>query len=859
MRPATTTAPPAFAAALSGFGSRPALLGAQGTVTYVQLAERVHERAAEFGSARRLVMIRGGNDPETLISYLAALQGGHVAWLAAGEGLGSPVPWLEPDLIASHGPGGRGVIELGQGSAYDLHPELGLLLSTSGSTGSPRLVRLSHRNLQANAEAIARCLGITASERAATSLPMHYCYGLSVVNSHLLRGAALLLTDRSVSDPGFWELMRGGGGTSFAGVPHTFELLERVGFAAMELPSLRYVTQAGGRLAPERVRLIAGLAVRRGWRFIVMYGQTEATARMTHLPSQLARTHPASVGVPVPGGAIEIRPVPEADGPGVGEIVYRGPNVMLGYAEDRRDLSLGRTVWELCTGDLGRWGPTGLLEVVGRRSRFLKLFGLRVDLDQVERILEREGVRAACGGTDERMVVAVTGDGAPPGTARMLVRHLGLPPGSIEVVDLPELPLLPGGKTDYAELGVLASLPSGRSESPDQGVTELFREILDCDSVKDDDTFATLGGDSLSYVEMSLALEAHLGRLPGGWSDMSVAQLSAVGRRPGRGARVETNVVLRAAAVCLVVAAHMTAFWPAGGAHLLLALAGHSFARFQLGASESPRRLSRSIAGIARIAVPTSAWIALQMLLVGGYSLGAVLLVNDYTGDPSLTGGRWHYWFLEALTQILIVLTVILCIPAVRRLERRNGFALALALLALSLVFRLDLPGIGADERLAFRPHTVAWVFLLGWAAHRATTPRRRAIVTVLAIACVPGFFGDPVREAVVLGGLLLLVWVPVILMPKRAGRAIGLVAAASMYIYLTHWQLWPPLTTAMPIEVALPVTIAGGIVAWMVASRLTALTRGALRAWSRPSRAWLPGLGSQQGLRRAAAGVDQR
>lgn len=857
MRPTSELSVP-FATSLARFGSRPAILGEGETVTYAQLADRVRERAAQIGGPRRLVQIRGGNDTETLTSYLAALHAGHVAWLVGGGGSGPTTPWLRPDVVADHRPGGAGVAELRTGSAHDLHPELALLLGTSGSTGSPRLVRLSQRNLHENAVSIARSLGITGSERPVTSLPMHYCYGLSVVNSHLLCGAGLLLTGRSVTDPGFWELMHESGGTSFAGVPHTFRLLERVGFAEMEIPSLRYVTQAGGRLAPDHVLRVAALAARRGWRFVVMYGQTEATARMAHLPGQLAQRHPSAVGVPVPGGSIAIRPVPEADEPGVGEVVYRGPNVMLGYAEAPSDLSLGRTVDELRTGDLGRLGPTGLLEIVGRRSRFLKLFGVRVDLDQVEATLGRLGVLAAVAGSDERIIVAVAGEDIPPGLSRMLSEHLGLPSGSIAVRQVPELPLLPGGKTDYVAVGAAASDDVG--EAPGDSVADLFREILDCGSVADGDSFATLGGDSLSYVEMSLALEERLGRLPRNWPEMSVAQLSAVARPRGGGTRLEMNVVLRAAAIALVVATHMTAFWPAGGAHLLLALAGFSFARFHLAASDSPRPLALSAAGIARIAGPTSAWIALQALFVGGYSLGAVLLVNNYTGDPSLSGGRWHYWFLEALVQILIVLTALFCIPALRRFERRHGFALVLGLLALSLLFRLDLPGIATDERYAFRPHTVLWVFLLGWAAQRAVTWERRALVTALAAACVPGFFGEPVREMVVLGGLVLLIWVSAIPMPTLAGRAIGLVAAASMYIYLTHWQVWPLLIAVLPIGAALPLTIAAGIAAWMLASRLIPLTTRALRACRcRLPSLWPAFLRGEQGLRGAAAGVDQR
>jgi acyl-CoA synthetase (AMP-forming)/AMP-acid ligase II len=187
---------------------------------------------------------------------------------------------------------------------------------------------LSHTNLITNAAAIGDYLDIRETDRAATTLPMSYCYGLSVIHSHLLRGAGLILTDHSVVDDQFWTLFRRHRGTTFAGVPYTFELLERIGFDTMDLPHLRYLTQAGGRLSPERVRRFAELGQRRGWQLFVMYGATEATARMAYLPPELAATRPTAIGRPIPGGSFSLEPVDDwDDDPEVGELVYRGPNV----------------------------------------------------------------------------------------------------------------------------------------------------------------------------------------------------------------------------------------------------------------------------------------------------------------------------------------------------------------------------------------------------------------------------------------------------------------------------------------------------------------------------------------------------
>ncbi len=827
-----------FAADLASFGGRTAIVCDGASITYRELAARVGERAAALGEGRRLVMISGSNDLETLVTYLAALHGGHVAWLvpdASGQADSPLVSAYDPDVIVSTARGGLAIHERREGSAHELHPDLALLLGTSGSTGAPRLVRLSHENLQANAEAIVEYLGITNSERAITSLPMHYCYGLSIVNSHLLRGARLLVCNHSVADAQFWSLMRLGGGTSFAGVPHTFDLLDRVGFEDLDLPALRYVTQAGGRLAPESVRRYAELGGRRGWRLVVMYGQTEATARMAYLPPHLAAANPGAIGVPILGGSFELRDAPEVDDPGVGEIVYSGPNVMLGYADCPDDLALGRVVHTLHTGDLGRRTPTGLYEIVGRRSRFVKLFGLRIDLEEVERVLQRAGVRGVCAGTDEELVVAVAEENDPDAVAQMVADRLGIPTGRIRVHQYGQIPLLASGKPDYAAITRgPQSGPAHPAAGPEAGrrvrepgsatVAAIFRDVLNRDDVADEDTFSGLGGDSLSYVEMSIALEEVLGHVPDGWPETTVGELALLERRRGRLTQVETNVVLRAAAILLIVASHMTAFWPPGGAHLLLAIAGYSFARFQLPATDARRRLGRSIATIARIAVPTSAWIGLQMLLVGGYSVGALLLVNNYTGASALTGRRWEYWFLETLVQILIVLTAIFCIPGVRRLQLRRPFAFALAALALALVLRFDLVTMGDDVNQNFRTHTVVWLFVLGWAIQRATTSARRLAVSALVLGSVPGFFGEASREAIIVCGLLALLWLPVVPVPRPLNRVIGLVAAASMYIYLTHWQIGPLLSGPLPVGVALVVTVVAGVAVWLAVERAAAL-----------------------------------
>ncbi|MEU8526323.1 AMP-binding protein [Streptomyces sp. NPDC048629] len=850
-----------LARTLALHGDRTALVTADGEISYRDLAERVDRTALRLGTGRRLVLLPGANDVEALVVHLAALSAGHPVLLVPGdhpEAAAALTAAYDPDVVVHPGPGQWRIEERRAGSAHTLHPDLALLLSTSGSTGSPKLVRLSYENLQANAESIAEYLGIRASDRAATTLPMHYCYGLSVLHSHLLRGAGLVLAGLSVSDACFWDLFRAARGTALAGVPYTFDLLDRVGFADMDLPHLRYVTQAGGRLAPERVVRYAELGQRQGWDLFVMYGQTEATARMAYLPPELAAARPEAIGVPVPGGSFALEPVPdEGTAAGVGELVYSGPNVMLGYARTPDDLALGRTVDVLRTGDLARRTDEGLYEIVGRRSRFLKILGLRIDPRQVETMLERYGVRALCAGDDDRIVVAAV---RRPGwdvrrIRRRVTEECGLPVRAVDVRLVDELPRLVNGKPDYPAVRGLAR-PAAKagaggtdSDGADSGGADsggadsggasgadlcaLYARILDRTDVTPDNSFVGLGGDSLSYVEMSLQLEERLGHLPPNWHLTPIRELK---RRRGPGRAMETSVALRAVAIVCVVGTHIRLFEIRGGAHLLLAVAGFNFARFLLTSAERRERLRRTGRGIVRIALPCMAWTGFALLVDDDYDLTNLLLVHNLI-NPQDMGPGIHLWFVEALVYILLTMLLLLAVPAVDRAERRFPFALPVALVALGLLTRYELVGL-PDRSQITDAVTVFWLFALGWAAARTRTVPQRLLVTLAALATIPGFFpGELRRELFVMAGFALLTWLPTLPSTRRANQLAGLLAGSSLAIYLTHWQIYP-IFDDVSEPLALVASLVFGVVYASGVARLTRAVRRVTRAEPVPATA---------------------
>ncbi|HET7399648.1 MAG TPA: AMP-binding protein [Intrasporangium sp.] len=827
-RPTTPVVPLPWLHDLAQHGDRPALVTGEATVTYRALAARVDAFAGRLAGDRRLVLVEARNRVETVVAYLGALTAGHVVALVDERSVALTAALrrvYDPDVVV----GADGTPEvLRVRSRHELHPELALLLSTSGSTGSGKLVRLSWSNLAANADQIAQYLAIRDSDRAATTLPLGYCYGLSVLHSHLSRGASLLLTELSVVDECFWTLFREAGASTFAGVPHTFELLERVGFERMDLPRLRYVTQAGGRMDAGRVRHWAGVGRRRGWDLFVMYGQTEATARMAYLPPDLALEHPESVGVPVPGGDLAVED---------GELVYRGPNVMLGYATSAADLASGRTVQSLRTGDLGRRTDDGLYEVLGRRARFVKVLGHRIDLDMVEGTVRAEGIDVRCSGEDGLVVATVRPGARTP--ARGLARQArdrvaaasSCPRHAVRAVVVDEHPMLPTGKPDYRAITRLAPQPAEAADAPGAAgsVAQLYAALLGRADVGPGSTFVSLGGDSLSYVEVSIRLEERLGRLPPSWHLATVEELERevpppaheerAGWQAGWRARhtVETGIWLRALAIVLIVGTHAGVFSLQGTAHALLVLAGYHLVRFQLAHPGARARVTRALRGVARVAAPALLVISAAHFLGGYYETRNLFLLNWALGQAQL-GPPWRFWFIEALVLALAVTAGLCAVPPFNRAERRFPFAVPLALTTVSFTLRLDLFEL-PTPRMQGSALVVLFLFFLGWTAARASTHRHRVVVTVVAVATVGTFSGNPARDLLSLSVVLLVVWKPVSRVPALLLPAVRVLAASSLYIYVIHWQVLEGLWGA-----PLPATagsLLAGIAYWWVWTRL--------------------------------------
>ena len=353
---------------------------------------------------------------------------------------------------------GYSLIKTPYNNEFELHDELALLLTTSGSTGSPKLVRQSYKNIEANTKSIVKYLNIEETERAITTLPMNYTYGISIINTHLMTGACLILTEKGLMQKEFWQQLKENKATSFGGVPYTYEMLERLRFLRMDLPSLKYLTQAGGKLSPDLHEKFAKWAIENDKKFIVMYGQTEATARMAYLPCEKSLEKYGSMGIAIPGGKFSLIDengeeitTPET----VGELVYEGDNVTLGYAQCGDDLKKGdERGGRLVTGDMAKFDKDGFFYIAGRKKRFLKIYGNRVNLDETERLIKSnfKDIDCACTGIDDKMDIFITNPLYKEIVLKFISAKTGINHNAFTVNIISEIPKNEAGKTLYKEL-----------------------------------------------------------------------------------------------------------------------------------------------------------------------------------------------------------------------------------------------------------------------------------------------------------------------------------------------------------------------------------------------------------------------
>ena len=820
----------------------PALVFPGHALSYADLAARVETAAHDLRGARRLVALGAQPSADFVISYLGALAAGHAVALLPPDDEAAAETFrrdFRPEISCGLQDGTWRMTQHDRQPRAALHPDLAVMLATSGTEGRPRWVRLSRANIDANADSIVDYLGLTDRDRAPQTLPFHYSYGLSVLHSHLAAGGSLAFCGDSVIEEDFLDTAARLGCTGLSGVPFTYELLERISFRERLWPGLRYMTVAGGRLAPDLVTRYAQALSARGGAFFVMYGQTEATARMAYLPPQSAAAHPDCIGIAIPGGSFRIA---DENGntittPGEpGELFYRGPNVMMGYATHRSELARGPELDELATGDIAARTPEGFIRLVGRAKRFSKIAGLRIGHEAIEWALRSRAIVCAVTGTDEAITVHT--EAAFDDVARIAAEEAGLPQRYIHVKRHAALPRLASGKVDYRALAVAPEPTPRPAPANERDLLQDFRATFYPRAVSPRDSFESLEGDSLAYVQVSLAIETRLGRLPDGWEAMPVAELERLARgteQPPQGwfAKIESHLVLRAAAILLVVLHHATE-WPIpGGAMTLMMLVGYGFARFHREALFEGR-VSAILQPMLRNLLP-------YFVVLAGFAIAweqipwaSLFLVGNLGfADPyKHTMLPFQYWFVEAYAQLCLVTALAFSFPAVRQAVRRHPFALAFAAMIAAFALRYGVPHVyDIGLRKIFLLTYVLWLPLLGWSAYFAhRTGQKLALLAVLAVLTpYAAYYGGNWTGAWVMTllqvpVLAVLLFLPSVRLPRVTVPAVMLIAAASYHIYLFH-RIIPEmlgLDRMGPWGIAASVTV--GVVTGIAAAALQRL-----------------------------------
>ena len=337
---------------------------------------------------------------------------------------------------------------------HQLNENLSLLLPTSGSTGSPKLVRHSYENIESSAKSVAELFELNCNHKAFAFLPMYYTMGLSAIHSHLSVGATVVLIQSAMTDAGFWKALKDYEPSSLSGVPYSFEILKKLRLFRMKMPNLQFINEGGGKLSPELYDECIGFSKANDAKFIPTYGQTEGTSRMAFLDSKMVAIKKGSIGKAIPRGTLSIineQGVESFEGEASGEMIFRGPNVTLGYANKLDDLNLSdQKLGVLQTGDLAKRDADGYYFITGRKNRFLKLFGIRVSLDDVEQIvITAFNVECACSGNDEKMIILITEKNLEKQISDLIVTKTGLFHRAFSVLYVEKIPRNESGKVVF--------------------------------------------------------------------------------------------------------------------------------------------------------------------------------------------------------------------------------------------------------------------------------------------------------------------------------------------------------------------------------------------------------------------------
>jgi len=749
-------------------------------------------------------------------------------------------------------------------------------LFTSGSTGLPKCVVCSHAPLTHFVAWQEATFDLGPDDRFTLLSGLSHDPLMRDVFTPLSIGASIHVPEQALlTEPGglrqWFDAVRP---TVAHTTPPMGRLLVTTTREHPPLDELRYIFWGGDLLPPELLEDVARHAP--NVENVNFYGSTETP--------QAAGFHRATPGAPwrhVPVGRgidgfqlIVVDDDRRPRGPGeVGEIAVRSPYLSLGYlggeGPQKRDLGIGPPggAETYYTGDRGFHLPDGQIIALGRQDDQIKIRGHRVDLSEVAAALTSHADVDAAHAvvinreTNPQIVAFVAGCSLAGDADGVLLAHMAqrLPdymmPHSLQRLEV--MPLLPNGKLDREALRTLAeqppaqAAPTARPATPTEAeLVKKWSELLPWAQVSADSSFFTLGGDSLTYVEVYLATEAIVGAAPDGWQFMSIRDLAAARRQANRWfAAIDTPMLIRAVSIFLVVAGHFSFVKYAGGATAaLFAVSGFLFGGLQLPEAIETRSARPVWRVFATLLLPTflytTALFTAKLATGQNPDLSSPLLYGnfrDYSqlGPPDWGGNEFYLWFVDCILQIFLIIGASLMLLSRWRFLGLDRFGVALLLFLVGCLGRFVLPGFvfpgffehGAKPMtmVLYLPSTHLSTFMLGALAASAGTWPRRWIVVALTVpyALASSYFYGVNSGAFIATAVILMLFVRRVLMLRPVSRLVYILSGASLFIYLTHFQ-WGVILHWMNAdqEPAFQVLFAvvGGTLAWTIWNRAVQL-----------------------------------
>lgn len=764
------------------------------------------------------------------------------------------------------------------------------ILYTSGSTGESKGVMLSHRNFVARAKCVSEYLDLNADDRILHLPHYSFGFGLDQLFNGFYAGACGVLHNY-VTPQALMKVLLEQRITGIAGVPTAMAALTALDWPLEIREHLRYIAIAGGRMPEGATRALRCLAPEAG--IFLMYGQTE-TLRSTFLAPGEVDRHPNSIGRAISVAKIH---VVRADGTlcdpdEPGELVQTGDTVALGYWNDpQRTAQIFRpapaasapgtepaiAVW---SGDIVTYDEDGRLYYVGRQDDLIKTSGYRVSPSEIEDVLHASGLveAAAVVGVkhselDQVVVAFVTTRGQEKLDRDGLFAYCRQQlPGYMlpyQIVHRDALPLNANSKIDRRRLvseygeqvhDTVLERPRAQLEKPSAekadlmsraleflgvrrrrsaSVGEIFASAFNLRSVDDQKSFSSLGGDSLSYVDVSIALEDFIGHLPENWENMSIQELEQIPRSNSASTTIAPDVLLRAITILGVVAVHNRYSNLTGAPSLLFVLSGWSFARFAW--TGDPAQVRQSIFGtMMKVVIPTML-LMLMFFLGDGIIHWSTLFFYDNlvsAASPLFWEGSW---FVQVLFQILLFMGILACIPGVAPLGEKHSYAFGIVLTIGGFLLHYVIAKTVHSPILTFGnlPQYFLWQFALGWLILHSKTQIQRLITLLILFGCLGALttIYDMTSDYVLsyhapywlLIGTLLLLWMPSVPLPRIMAAPIVTIAKSTLFIYLFHWPINVVAFRWLGIHggpLGVIVGVAGGLAVWALYETVIKLFR---------------------------------